>query len=176
MNSYSVYHRFYLACYRGNCTLAKYIYESDKTILDSPGMASTCFYYSCIRGNLEILQWIASIVDTKILFYPYLLIDVCKLTPNIELIKWIYDMFPIDLALDNHFAFRCIFEPRNKVDYELVQWFISLRPYKYYVDLSGNGCMHSDADEKWSKARNAMLIFYRTNGVKDIWRKIISYL
>jgi len=176
MIDYSVNYNFYIACYRGDYELAKYIYESDNSILDSPGMANTCFYYACLRGNIETPKWIASVVDKKVLYNPYLLIDVCKITKSIEIAKWVYANFPINIALDNHFAFRCLFEPRNAVDYELVQWFISLRPYKYYVDLSGNGCVRSDADESWEKRRNAMLIFYRTQGVKDVWCKIISYI
>lgn len=169
---------FYLACYHGNYELAKDVYESDPSVMDCDEVANVCFSYSCLHNRIELPKWITTVKDKSVLFNPYLLIDVCNIGNNIGIVQWLCTTFPIDFALDNHYAFRCLFENMKCRNREIADWLISMRPYKYYIDTSGNGIVRSEPDERWERRRMAMMIFYKRNGgiSRDIWRRIVLFL
>jgi len=177
-NNYNSYQLFYLACYHGNYGLAQELYYSDNSILESPDRANVYFYHACISSKQTAFpQWIASLVDKHVLYNPYILIDVCHQNArNIEIAKWLYDTFPLDIALDNHFVFLSQFDKHRSYNKVLVEWLISLRPYKYYIDAEGKGQVRSDPDERWERRKYALLICYRTKLVPDISRNIALYL
>lgn len=165
--------QFYHACYHGHLEEATQFIESDPTILTSHDLVKTCFFYTCMNGHLPVAQWLVTQVSTDILFTPYLLIDVCNMCKSLPMAQWIYSTFPINLAKQNHFAFMKACESHSN---DIVEWLITLKPYKYYLDESGNGHVRSDEDERWERRKYAMMFFYKTTTHTDIWRKIIKYI
>ena len=62
---------------------------------------------------------------------------------------------------------------------EIIEWLISLYPYKYAIDTDGNTYIRNDIDERWERRKAAIMLLYRTNTFQlsnDIWRNIIMYL
>ena len=161
-----------MACYRGDLGLAKELYDLDPSTLESQDRARNCFYYACTHSHINVAKWMASIVEHVVLFDPYLLIDICTISRNQQIAEWVHDTFPVEVAKDNHFTFRvaCRSSP------EIAQWLMKMYPYKYYIDVSGNGCVRNERDERWEKRKCAVMLFYRASPYRDIWRKIIEYL
>jgi ankyrin repeat protein len=115
---------FYRACIENLFDYAKYLVKNNKDI-DFSKIANICFFETCLKGNLDMLSWLLTIIKNDInIDYNNAFLAACK-NGHLHVMKWLLSIKNDKININE--SDDCVFKMACENGYlNIVKWLLSI--------------------------------------------------